>query len=112
MGVIGEAQTRYIQIMETKGPGTNGDLDILNIPVMTASGEHEDSFEFPSLQHGAFTYFILEGIQNRSTDTNSDGYITIRELFDYAEIQTELFTEYQHPKLRFPRKLIDILITR
>jgi uncharacterized caspase-like protein len=112
LGFNDEAHSRYIHIMETTGPGTNGDLDILNIPVMTASGQYEESFEFDSLQHGAFTYFILDGIRNRNADANYDGYITIRELFDYDEIKTELFTYYQHPQLRFPRELIDILVTR
>jgi hypothetical protein len=110
--VAGEPQARYFNIMETKGPGANGDLDVINIPVLTASGENEDSFEFPSLQHGVFTYFILEAMHNRNADTNHDGYITIRELFDYAEIQTESFSLYQHPQLRFSRDLLDILITR
>ncbi|UCB45389.1 MAG: hypothetical protein JSV25_14445, partial [Spirochaetota bacterium] len=112
LGTGGEAQARYVHVMDIKGSGTNGDLDVLKLPVMTASDEHEDSFEFDSLQHGAFSYFILAGLKNRNADTNIDGFITIRELFDYAKSQTEFFTSYQHPKLRFPRELIDILITR
>ncbi|UCB46715.1 MAG: caspase family protein, partial [Spirochaetota bacterium] len=112
LGTGGEAQARYVHVMDIKGSGTNGDLDILNLPVMTSSDETEYSFELPALQHGVFSYFILAGLKNRNADTNDDAFITIRELFDYAKSQTEFFTSYQHPKLRFPRELIDILITR
>lgn len=106
-------QSRYFPADARGGGGENGDLDVMHIPVMTASAEDEDSFEYASLQHGAFTYFVLEGLSGHSADSNSDGYITIREVFNYAEIQTEHYTgQYQHPLLRFHRNFLDILITR
>ncbi len=103
---------RYIQIEDTKGSATNGDLDIINLPVMTASGQDESSYEDPPLQHGIFTYFLLDGIKNLNADRDSDNYITIRELFNYAEIHTESYTNSQHPQLRYPWGALDILITR
>ena len=106
-------RSRYIDTAGTRGTGSSGDLDIVNIPVLAASGEDEDSFEYDNLQHGAFTYFLIDGLSDLTADKNADGYISIRELFHYAEIQTEYYTiHYQHPQLRFSREFLDILITR
>ncbi len=113
MRPAGGAQSRYFPTDGKGGSGESGDLDVVHIPVMTASAEDEDSFEYASLQHGAFTYFVLDGLAGSWADSNSDGYISIRELFDYAEIQTEYYTmHFQHPQLRFSRDFLDILITR
>ena len=109
----GSSRTRYHEVTGARGTGTSGDLDIVNIPVMTASGENESSIEDPALEHGVFTYFLLEGISGHTADKNRDGYISIRELFDHAEIQTEYYTmHYQNPQLRFSMEFVDILITR
>ncbi|MBN2322956.1 MAG: caspase family protein [Spirochaetes bacterium] len=107
------ARVRYHDIGGARGTGSNGDLDIVNIPVMTASGEYEYSTEDSLLEHGVFTYFLLEGLTWLSADKNSDGHISIRELFDYAEIHTKYYTmRFQNPQLLFSRKFLDILITR
>jgi hypothetical protein len=96
--------------------GANGDLDILNFPVLAASGQDEFSYEHQSLAHGVFTYFILDGLENLRADTNKDGKVSVRELFGYAEIHTESYAESrflsQHPQIRFSRDFIDILVTR
>jgi uncharacterized caspase-like protein len=99
------------------GSGTNGDLDDLNFPVLAASGQDEFSWEEgPPLAHGVFTYFILGGLEHLSADTNRDGKVSVRELFEYAEIHTESYAEsrflFQHPQIRFSRDFIDILVTR
>jgi uncharacterized caspase-like protein len=106
-------RSRYIETSGTRGTGSNGDLDIVNIPILAASAEDEDSFEYDNLQHGVFTYFLLDAVSGLTADKNVDGYISIRELFHYAEIQTEYYTlHYQNPQLRFSREFLDILITR
>jgi uncharacterized caspase-like protein len=113
---------KYIDDPITRGSGGSGDLDVITFPVMTAASQNEYSYEDPFLQHGIFTYFLIEGLSEGLSklraDKNGDDFITVRELFLYAENQTELFikTNYpftdQHPVLRFPMDFIDILITR
>ncbi|MCK5568334.1 MAG: hypothetical protein KAJ15_01380, partial [Spirochaetes bacterium] len=102
-----------------KGQATNGDLDITQFPVLAASGQYEFAYENDALQHGVFTYFILKGLSGLNADADNDDYITIRELFDYAENHTKSYVEYhygsvyQHdPQLRYPREFLDILVTR
>ena len=114
----GGLNARAIETTNIKGPAANGDLDITQFPVLAASGQYEYSYENSALQHGVFTYFILDGLSGRRADADNDDYITIRELFNYAENHTKSYVEYQygfvfqHPQLRYPREFIDILVTR
>lgn len=114
----GDLNARYIETTNLKGQATNGDLDITQFPVLAASGQYEFAIENDNLQHGVFTYFILEGLSGFKADADNDDYITIRELFDYAENHTKSYVKYyygfvyQHPQLRYPREFIDILVTR
>ena len=86
--------------------------------MLAASGQYEFAYENSDLQHGVFTYFLLKGFSGLKADMDNDGYITIRELFNYAENQTKSYVKYyygfvyQHPQLRYPREFLDILVTR
>jgi uncharacterized caspase-like protein/WD40 repeat protein len=52
--------------------------------VFTASAAGEVSQEFPEFGHGAFTYFLLEGLRGKA-DYNNDYTITINEAMQYTE---------------------------
>ncbi len=114
----GGLNARYTETSNIKGEATNGDLDITQFPVLAASGQYEYSWENDDLQHGIFTYFILEGLSGLKADADNDDYITVRELFDYAENHTKSYVQYyyvsvyQHPQLRYPHEFLDILVTR
>ncbi len=56
--------------------------------VFTASAAGEVSQEFPELGHGAFTYYLLEGMQGKA-DYNNDYTVTINELMQYVEEQVK-----------------------
>jgi hypothetical protein len=113
---------RFIEFPGVRGAGVSGDLDVLTFPVMTAASQNELSYEDDSLgslglRHGVFTYFLLEGLSGRRADRNGDGFITVREMFQYAETHTVSYSEMmflysQHPVMRFPMDFIDILVTR
>jgi hypothetical protein len=105
-------RVKHIEGVHSKGSGGGGDLTITSLPVMTASSQNEESVEVDSLGHGLFTYFLLQGLENKFADKNNDEFITVRELFEYAEIHTEFYPFPQHPVLRCPLDFIDILITR
>ncbi len=99
----------------TTNPASD-DLDIYEIPVLTASSQDEYSWESPALGHGVFTYYLIRGIAEKEADYNSDGYITVREIFKYAETNTEYYvaqtTGYeQNPEIQAPQFFTDILIT-
>jgi PKD repeat protein len=51
--------------------------------ILSASTEDQEAFESDSLQHGVFSYFLLEGLAG-AADLNADGHITIWELYGYV----------------------------
>lgn len=50
---------------------------------LTACRPNQQAQEVPGLGHGAFTYYLLEGLKG-AADANKDGSITVQELFAYA----------------------------
>ncbi len=56
--------------------------------VFTASAAGEVSQEFPDLGHGAFTYYLLEGMRGKA-DLDNDYTVTINELMQYVEEQVK-----------------------
>jgi len=105
-------KVRSLTNAKAVGDPTSQDLDIYNIPVLTASSYNEEAYEDSSLEHGVFTYSILKGFENMNADYNNDGYITVREIFKYAETYTRTLTDDdQHPELQAPQFFTDILIT-
>jgi uncharacterized caspase-like protein len=56
--------------------------------IITASGPNEVAFELDELGHGVFTYYVLEGLQGKA-DRNSDGIVTVSELYEYVEDQVD-----------------------
>jgi Caspase domain len=58
---------------------------------IVSCGSTQQSWEFPALQHGAFTYYLLEGIRGKAA--NAEGAVTISNLFHFVHDRTE---EYVH----------------
>ncbi|MBX3028065.1 caspase family protein [bacterium] len=65
--------------------------------LLAASKPGEQSKERPGLNHGAFTYALLEGIQGQA-DADGDGVLSVSELFGYvARRVPQLTGGGQHP---------------
>jgi hypothetical protein len=65
--------------------------------ILTASGANEVSVEKDDLQHGVFTYFLLEGLEGKA-DIDHDGQITVDEAYDYVSKNVPKATrQEQHP---------------
>jgi hypothetical protein len=58
------------------------------VVVFTASASGEVSQEFPEMNHGVFTYYLLEGLEGKA-DYNNDYTVTINELMQYVEEQVK-----------------------
>ena len=64
---------------------------------MTASGANEVSAEDENLQHGVFTYYLLEGLKG-AADADNDGLITVDEAYRYVSFNVPRATgQEQHP---------------
>jgi len=65
--------------------------------ILTASSANEVSTEDEKLQHGIFTYFLLEGLRGKA-DIDSDGLITVDEAYGYVSKHVPQATgQEQHP---------------
>jgi hypothetical protein len=65
--------------------------------IITASAANEVSVERDELQHGVFTYYLLEGLRG-AADTDRDGTVTIDEAYRYVSEKVPRATgQEQHP---------------
>lgn len=66
--------------------------------VITACAEGELSGEVDSVEHGIFTYNVLEGLKGWA-DSNDDGWVSAEECFDFAEYSAVIQNPAAHPTL-------------
>jgi len=65
---------------------------------LTASDDHEFSYESSQLQNGVFTYYLEQGLAG-GADTNQDNKTSAAETFTYAAPKTAAYTDnQQHPQ--------------
>jgi Caspase domain len=65
--------------------------------IITASAANEVSVEKDELQHGVFTYYLLEGLKGPA-DTDQDGMVTVDEAYLYVSEKVSRETgQEQHP---------------
>ncbi len=65
--------------------------------IITASAANEISVEKDDLQHGVFTYYLLEGLRGRA-DLDRDAMVTVDEAYRYVYEQVPRATgQEQHP---------------
>ena len=65
--------------------------------ILTASDANEVSMEKDELEHGVFTYYLLEALRGQG-DIDKDGVITIDEVYRYVSMKVPQATgQDQHP---------------
>jgi uncharacterized caspase-like protein len=66
--------------------------------VLTAADDDEYSYEFDQIEHGLFTYFVIEAI-TEFEDLNRNNELSAEEIFQYV-LQKPWFDNFgQHPQL-------------
>src|SRR5262249_37874204 len=61
------------------------------VVVLTAGDADQLSTEVPMLQHGVFTYYLLQGMQG-GADMNANGKISLKDLYEYTWSRVESAT--------------------
>ena len=56
--------------------------------IIAAAGPNEVALETSELGHGVFTYYVLQGLAGEA-DRDTDGVVTVSELYDYVEQQVD-----------------------
>ncbi|MFC1552551.1 C10 family peptidase, partial [Candidatus Latescibacterota bacterium] len=76
------------------------DLDDNGIGVVLAAcDDNETCIESSSLQNGAWTYYLVEGMITQSTDTNTNSFISAEELYAFAAPLATEFNPEQHAQI-------------
>jgi len=75
---------------------------------LTASAGNEQSEEDEQWGHGAFTKSLLEALDG-GADTSGDGFVTLRELFRYAQETVPKLTEGRQNPTAAPEELLPLI---
>ena len=68
--------------------------------IMTASGANEVSVEDDELEHGVFTYHLIEALKGKA-DYDDDGFVTVDETYRFVSEEVPNATgQQQHPVKR------------
>ncbi len=97
----GASGGRTISVTGTRANITDGFLERITggrgKVIITASAANEVSVEKDDLQHGVFTYYLLEGLRG-AADMDNDGTITVDEAYRYVSEKVPRATgQEQHP---------------
>jgi len=91
LGELGEQDLEVLQkafYLYMDFPSTQSrDLDSSEIAVIASAGEQEYAWEYQTLAHGIFTSHLLETPE--LGDLNSDGYVTLIEIYSYIAEQID-----------------------
>jgi formylglycine-generating enzyme required for sulfatase activity len=68
----------------------------------------ECSYEEPEWGHGIFTYFLMEGLSG-AADQRGRGYVTMLDLYQYANEKTRTYVANKRGKVQRPSLLSDIV---
>jgi tetratricopeptide (TPR) repeat protein len=91
-----------------KGPGPAlaplRGLDGQRLIVLSSSDRFEYALDGPSIMtespaSSLFTASLIDGIQTGQADRDQDGFISIREMYDYCDLRIRAFTPTQRPTL-------------
>jgi hypothetical protein len=72
------------------------------IVLIAASGTKQFAAEFQTLNHGAFTYVLLEALDGKADGGNKDQKITVNELKAYMEDRVPQVTKEYGGTMQFP----------
>ncbi len=97
----GASGGRTISVTGTRANITDGFLERISggrgKVIISASAANEVSVEKDELQHGVFTYYLLEGLRG-AADMDRDGTITVEEAYRYVSEKVPRATgQEQHP---------------
>jgi hypothetical protein len=78
---------KYVVVDACNSGGLIPEVQDIGRYIMTACRNTEESLETSLLEHGIFTYFLLEAEEN-ANDQNADGVLSMEECYDYVYSNT------------------------
>jgi len=98
-GVQGSKGASSVQINEALKMLDSKEYGVMRL---LSSTDKEQSWEFDDLQHGAFTYVILDALKNGKADTNNDFIISFDELVLYVKTNVKKIVKNKNGKMQRP----------
>ncbi len=97
-GAFGSSYYQYASYVDACHSGIFP-RDMTHGVISSACTVDELASETSALQHGVFSYYLIEGLTN-NTAGGSDGIVTAEELHNYAAPRTTSYMPSQHPQVR------------
>lgn len=75
------------------------------IATLASCAEGQKAWEEPSLNHGVFTHYLLEGLAGKADQEqrgNRDGRVSLLELFNYTNFNTKLYVLREKDRVQTP----------
>ena len=98
-GIQGSKGASSVQINEALKMLDNKEYGVMRL---LSSTDKEQSYEFDDLEHGAFTFVILDALKNRKADTNNDFIISFDELVVYVKTNVKNVVYTRNGKIQRP----------
>lgn len=97
---------KAIDAKNAKDPG-----NISNCVIVTACRADEYSYEYPALAHGVFSYYLLQGLDDLTADSNNNNDVSAEESYDYTYPRVVNYQSNQHPQIadNYPGQIAIVL---
>lgn len=93
----------WIDIAGCEAAGFDDNLASPKRLFTASSEEHEKSYQHPEWKNSVWTHlFVEQGFMNRNADSNEDGYVTLREAFNYGAEHAPAVTKDQRKGPQHP----------
>jgi predicted secreted protein len=101
-GIGGPLSSQGVTIAE--GDGFVQDINKAGRVVLTASSDTQYSWEFGALQNGAFTYYLVAGLNSSANDGDGNGQVAAEEVYPYLQSTVDSYVYSQTYYHQNPQK--------
>ncbi|MBN1220249.1 MAG: DNRLRE domain-containing protein [Anaerolineae bacterium] len=81
---LANLETEHLAVIFDTCHGGGMEVSQSHRAVLAASREDQGSWESAELEHGVFTYYMLQAMHTPAADTNGDCWISIQEIYSYV----------------------------
>jgi hypothetical protein len=81
---LANLETEHLAVIFDACNSGGMEIDNPHRAVLAASQENQNSWESSELEHGVFTYYLIQAMLNPASDTNGDGWLSVQEAYHYS----------------------------
>lgn len=111
-GCINRIWAEEMAVNEDEFAGIEDQLGGDGRAILTSFTSSQNCFESEDWEHSVYTRYLVEGISTRAADLDSDGWISVDELHEYASNRVKIAAPALKPKLYSVKNQERILLTK